>query len=443
MQENLTALVESAGIVGAGGAGFPTHVKLDAKADIVIINGAECEPLLRVDQQLMAKYAGRLLAALDRIVVHLGAQEGVVALKEHYHTAAEALRRELPNYPKLRLHLLGAFYPAGDEQVIVYEVTGRVVPEGGIPIHVGAVVTNVETALNVLDAIDGHPVTDKYVTLAGAVRTPKTVKVPLGITVAQAIELAGGATVADYRIINGGPMMGRLVSPDSVVTKTTKGLLVIPAGHPLLHSLERPLGVSLRQAAIACMQCSLCSEVCPRGLLGHRIQPHKLMRLTAYANMCDPKQTPVNAYLCCGCRLCEYACVMGLQPWKLNGNLKNILGSQGIRNNLHNKPEQGAPFRELKRYPVHKLIHQLGIAAYDVEAPMDESAAPVYQKVALPLAQHVGAPAEPVVKEGSKVEKGQLVARIPEGKLGANIHASISGTVTVAGGDSIVIQQDI
>ena len=106
MQENLTALVESAGIVGAGGAGFPTHVKLNAKADTVIINGAECEPLLRVDQQLMAKQAGRLLAALDKIVTHLEAKEGIVALKEHYHTAAEALQRELVNYPKLRLHLL-------------------------------------------------------------------------------------------------------------------------------------------------------------------------------------------------------------------------------------------------------------------------------------------------------------------------------------------------
>ena len=304
----------------------------------------------------------------------------------------------------------------------------------------GVVVTNVETALNVLDAADGHPVTDKYVTVTGAVRGPKTVKVPLGITVAEALELAGGPTVPDYRIVNGGPMMGRLVSPESVITKTTKGLIVVPAGHPLLNSLERPLNVSLRQAAAACMQCSLCSEVCPRGLLGHRIQPHKLMRLTAYGSMCDPAQTPMNAYLCCGCRLCEYACVMGLQPWKLNGNLKNILGSQGIRNSLNSKPEQGAPFREYKRFPVHKLIHQLGLAAYDVDAPLEETALPAYAKVTLPLRQNVGAPAEPAVQTGSQVQKGDLIARIPEGKLGANLHASISGTVTAVSDDSIVIQ---
>ena len=439
MQENLTTLVERSGIVGAGGAGFPTHVKLNAKADTVIINGAECEPLLRVDQQLMAQQAGRLLDALDLIVEQVGADRGVVALKEHYHAAVEALKRELPKHPKLSIHQMGAFYPAGDEQVIVYEVTGRVVPEGGIPLNVGTVVTNVETALNVLDATEGRPVTEKYVTLTGAVRTPKTVKVPLGITVAEALALAGGPTVAEYRVVNGGPMMGQLVSPESAITKTTKGLIVVPAGHPLLGSLERPLSVSTRQAATACMQCSLCSEVCPRGLLGHRIQPHKLMRLAAYGSMCDPAQTPMNAYLCCGCRLCEYACVMDLQPWKLNANLKSILGGQGIRNSLNNKPEHAAPFREFKRYPVHKLIHQLGLADYDVDAPMDGSAH-MFQKVTLPLRQNAGALAEPVVCVGDQVEKGGLIARIPEGKLGANLHASISGKVTAVDGGSITIQ---
>lgn len=439
MQENLTALVERAGIVGAGGAGFPTHVKLNAKADTVIINGAECEPLLRVDQQLMAQQADRLLQALNMIVEQVGAGEGVVALKEHYHAAVAALQQELPRYPKLRVHQMGAFYPAGDEQVIVYEVTGRVVPEGGIPLNVGVVVTNVETALNVLEATEGRPVTEKYVTLTGAVRTPKTVKVPLGITVAEALALAGGPTVAEYRIVNGGPMMGQLVAPESAITKTTKGLIVVPAGHPLLTSLERPLGVSTRQAATACMQCSLCSEVCPRGLLGHRIQPHKLMRLAAYGSMCDPAQTPMNAYLCCGCRLCEYACVMGLQPWKLNSNLKGILGKQGIRNSLNNKPEHAAPFREFKRYPVHKLIHQLGLDAYDVDAPMDGNT-PAFGKVTLPLRQNVGAPAEPVVSVGDQVQKGDLIARIPEGKLGANLHASISGKVAAVDGGSITIQ---
>ena len=214
---------------------------------------------------------------------------------------------------------------------------------------------------------------------------------------------------------------------------------MVPSGHPLLASLERPLGNSTRRAATACMQCSLCSEVCPRGMLGHRLQPHKLMRVAAYGSLCDPEQTPMNAYLCVGCRLCEYACVMGLQPWKLNASMKNILAGQGIRSSLNNKPERAAPYRDFKRYPVHKLIHQLGLAPYDVAAPLDETV-PVYDRVTLPLRQGAGVPSQPVVEVGGHVGKGQLIACVPEGKLGSSLHASIAGTVTAIDGDSIVIQ---
>lgn len=441
MQENRIGLIEQAGVVGAGGAGFPTHIKLKAQADTVILNGAECEPLLRVDQQLMALRAGELLDALDLLVEQVGASRGVVALKEHYHAAVEALERELPRHPRLAVHRMGAFYPAGDEQVIVYEVIGRIVPEGGIPLNVGVVVSNVETALNVLEAVrDQTPVIEKYVTLTGAVRTPKTVKVPLGITVGEALALAGGPAVERYQVVNGGPMMGKVVDTGSAVTKTTKGLIVVPEGHPLLDSLSRPIPRMLQDARVACMQCSLCSEVCPRGLLGHRIQPHKMMRLAAYGSLCDAEHTPMNAYLCCGCRLCEYACVMGLQPWKLNGMLKGELGKKGVRNTLHDQPGATAPFRPYKRYPVHKLIHQLGLAAYDVPAPLEDRACD-YKRVTLPLSQGVGAPAQPVVRVGDTVERGALIAAIPEGKLGANLHASIAGKVTAVTDREITIQQ--
>lgn len=440
MSMDLKEKVKRAGVVGAGGAGFPTHVKLDAKADTVIINGAECEPLLRVDQLLMAQQPNELLEALDMIVEAVGAQRGVVALKGHYHDAVNALNKALPGHPKLSLFEMGSFYPAGDEQVIVAEVTGRIVPEGGIPIQVGVVVCNVETALNILAAQkEGKPVIDKYVTLTGEVRQPKTVKVPIGITVGEALELAGGATVEDFEVVNGGPMMGKVVSTDSLVTKTTKGLIVLPKGHSLLASLEQPLQRSLRNAAVACMQCTLCTEVCPRANIGHRIYPHKLMRVAAYGSLCDERDTPMNAYLCCGCRLCEYACVMQLQPWKLNESLKKTLGKNGIRNELKAQPDEMNPFREAKRYPVRKLITQLGLDAYDRPAPMDENVRG-FDAVSLHLRQHVGAPAQPTVKAGDKVGKGDLVAGMPDGALGADIHASIAGVVEGINDDSILIR---
>jgi len=440
MEKSLTTLVEEAGIVGAGGAGFPSHVKYNAKAEYVIINGAECEPLLRVDQQLMACEADKILQALQLIVDHVGAKAGYIALKKKYHSAEEALSGCISSYPSCKIHFLDNFYPAGDEQVIVYEVTKRIVPEGGLPLNVGVIVTNVETALNVYEAyINQKPVTEKYLTVTGEVANQITIKVPLGITVKEAIDLAGGVTVNDFKVINGGPMMGKLISVDEVITKTVKGLIVLPANHSLITSLTKEVSSMMREARTACMHCSLCTEVCPRGLLGHRLEPHKLIRIPSYGKICDSNTTAVHAFLCCGCRLCEYACVQDLQPWKMNGILKSELLNQGIRNNLNLQPDKAAMFREYKKYPVNKLISKLGLAKYDKPAPIIASEK-AFKTVTIPLRQHVGAPSEPVVKVGVTVQKGDLVAKISEGKLGSNIHASISGVVTAVTNENIRIQ---
>lgn len=155
----LVRLVRDAGVVGAGGAGFPTHVKLAAdNVEYVIVNGAECEPLLRVDQQLSERFAPQLLNALDGIVSVLGARKGIFALKGKYKNAIKVLNECIGKRDTLEVFELKDFYPAGDEQVLVYEVTQRIVPEGGIPLMVGCVVINVETLLNVSNALNQIPV---------------------------------------------------------------------------------------------------------------------------------------------------------------------------------------------------------------------------------------------------------------------------------------------
>ena len=152
MEKNLIDIIAQSGIVGAGGAGFPTHVKVNAKAEYVIINGAECEPLLRVDQQLMAIETKKILEALKLVKDFVGADKAVIALKDHYHDAINSFNKYLSEYEGISLHLLENFYPAGDEQITVYEVTGRIVPEGGIPLKCGVIVSNVETMLNIYNA---------------------------------------------------------------------------------------------------------------------------------------------------------------------------------------------------------------------------------------------------------------------------------------------------
>lgn len=439
MSANLVELVQSAGIVGAGGAGFPTQVKINCTVDTVVVNGAECEPLLRVDQQLMALETVKMLTALQAVMDQTQAKEGIIGLKKKYTSAIEALNKELPAFPKIRMHLLKNFYPAGDEQVLVYETTKRIVPEGGIPLNVGTLVINVETLINIYDImVANQPVVDTYLTLTGEVKNKITTKVPLGITVREALELAGGTTIEDFVIINGGPMMGKIVDLDSTITKTTKGLIVLAKDHPLIISKTKSIKETMKMAGMACMQCNYCTELCPRYALGHDLQPHKLMRIAAYGSTCSTTTQATNAFLCCECGLCQYACVMDLQPWKFNTMLKRELGSRGIKSPHHNAPTTAIPFREGKQFNVYRLVSRLGLTKYDLPAPMvvtDKT----FTKVNLLLSQHIGAPAVAIVNVGDHVERGQVVGEIPDGKLSSRVIASISGEVIAADSEKITI----
>ena len=442
MEKNLIDIIAKSGIVGAGGAGFPTHVKMNAKAEYVIINGAECEPLLRVDQQLMAVETKKILDALKLCMEAVGADKGVIALKGHYEAAINSFNQLLGEYEGISLHLLPNFYPAGDEQITVYEVTGRIVPEGGIPLQCGVIVSNVETMLNIYNAyFEDKPVTDSYVTFAGEVKNHITLKLPLGMTVKEALDLAGGVTVyGPYVVINGGPMMGKHVALDSKITKTTKGLIVLPEDHPLIQDVKLPIPKMLHMAKAACCHCSMCSEVCPRHLIGHRIEPNKTIRFASYGSLCDGSDTPMIAFLCSECRLCQYACIMNLQPWKVNHELKGIMAKQGIKSTLHNQPESVHPMREYKRFPIKKLIARLGLTKYNVAAPLTELTTEI-DHVSIPVGQHIGAPAVPCVSVGDTVAKGDVIAQPAEGKLGACIHASISGTVKAIADGCISIEK--
>ncbi len=184
--------------------------------------------------------------------------------------------------PKLtrgvEIALLRDSYPAGDEFILVYDVLGRVIPPGGIPLHVGAVVINVETALNVIRA-DRQPVIEKYLTIAGAVAEPVTLQVPIGVTLAQCVDAAGGATIRDACYVVGGVMMGRLEdNHDALVDKTTGGVVVLPEDHVVVRRRHQDWHQIARIGRSACDQCSFCTELCPRWLLGHPIEPHKAMR---------------------------------------------------------------------------------------------------------------------------------------------------------------------
>lgn len=432
----LAKIVCDAGILGAGGAGFPTHVKINCKAEYVLANGAECEPLLRVDQQVMQYYAADVVRGIRAVKEFTGAKHAVICLKEHYHEAVRALKEALKDADDVELHLLDAYYPAGDEQQIVYEVTGRVVPTGGLPLDVGAVVCNVSTLVNIAGAIDGKKVIEKYVTVGGAVKNPVTLRVPVGISLKELIDAAGGTTEpCDYII--GGPAMGRVVDTlDIPVTKTTGGLLAIPKNHPLLQTKSPKL--DLRMIMAVCCQCSMCTQMCPRNALGLNVQPHKAMR--SLANGIDLMGDFNGIFSCCNCGLCTYyACNFGLKPSQVMQTLKSAIASKGTRprKEVYGEVDGGL---ENKKVPVSRLIARLGVSEYDVPAPLvDKTLSTDCVRIALRMG--VGAPSVPKVAVGDKVRKNQLVADIAEKKLGVKMHASISGTVTAVTDEYIEIRR--
>ena len=312
MDKAIADLVQRAGVTGAGGAGFPTHIKIGSRSEVVIANGAECEPLTHVDQELMIHHAAEVVAGMQAVIQSTGATRGIFGVKKKYTAAIQSLRQAIGGNDDLSIFELGNFYPSGDEQVLVYDVLGRVVPEGGIPLNVGVVVQNIETLYNINAALAGQPVTHKHITVIGEVQRPLTVRVPIGITLREVIDLAGGPTTVDPMVLEGGAMMGHVVgSLDERVTKRTKILLVLPYSHQLSAKRRQPRSEIELHAISACDQCYMCTDFCPRHAQGHAIQPHKLILLLASGIPLTDEQMS-GALLCCECRTCNYACPVHL-----------------------------------------------------------------------------------------------------------------------------------
>ncbi len=418
----------NAGVVGAGGAGFPSHVKAGSKAEIVLANGAECEPLIHKDYELMINYPEEIVRGMELIIDSTSAKRGYFGIKSKNVKAIEAIQTKL-NGSRIEITELGDFYPSGDEYELVYSATKRLIPPAGIPLDVGCVVNNVETLYNVAKSQEGLPVTEKFVCIAGAVNKPSSFFAPLGISFDEIIKHAGGITVKNFGIFVGGIMMGKLTFDlNEVVTKTTTGLIILPEDHYLIKRKNQPRQNWLRIGKSACDQCSYCTEFCPRYLLGYEVQPHKVMRSLGFT------KTGANVWnqmaeLCCSCGLCTlYACPEDLYPKEACDNAKMEMHKEGIKF-VQTKPVKVHPIKEGRRVPLKQLMKRLNVQEYIAETPYNK-VMPETSSIKVLLNQHIGEPSIPQVKIGDKVMKGTLIGKVPEGKLGANVHASISGMVS-------------
>ena len=438
--EELQQKLKDGGVVGAGGAGFPSYAKLNKNADTILLNCAECEPLLQPHRQLLRSHADEILAGLHLVAETVGAKQAIIGIKKSYEQAIAAIEKEIGKYPEMKIHFLQEVYPMGDEVVLIYECTGRVVRPGGLPIEQGCIVYNVETMYNIYRAaMEDKPVTFKYLTIIGEVSKPITVPVSVGCSFKSVVDLAGDVTCKDPVYFVGGPMMGRIQPHDGRITKTTNAILVLPQDHLLVMKKRRKSKIDLARAAAICCQCETCTDLCPRHALGHPIDPARFMRSASNADFQDMNPF-LNTNFCCQCGICElYACPQDLAPRTLIGEYKAGLRAKGVKPPVV-QAVPVKPSRELRKVPEDRLKARLGLSKYDLPAPLEDELQPE-KTVRILLRQHIGAPAVPIVKVGDHVEYRQMIAKAADG-LGVAMHASLPGIVTDVNDQFIRIRKE-
>jgi electron transport complex protein RnfC len=294
--ERIRDIVAGSGIVGLGGAAFPTHVKLspppDKKLEMYILNGAECEPYLTCDDRLMRERARDVLAGLKLLMKGVGLTRGIIAVESNKPEAVAALNEQVLKEPGISLEVVRVKYPQGAEKQLINALTGREVPSGGLPMDVGVGINNVGTAIAVADAvIRGKPLVERALTVTGpAIAEPKNLLVRIGTPVWHVIEQCGGFKEPPAKLISGGPMMGvAQYSLDAPVIKGTSGILAFTQHETVEESYE------------PCIRCGQCVTACPMRLL-----PSRLGILIENSRFVEAQDT--NLMDCMECGSCVYTC---------------------------------------------------------------------------------------------------------------------------------------
>lgn len=294
--EDIIKKITEAGIVGMGGATFPTHVKLmpppGNKAEYLIINAVECEPYLTADHQLMMEKSEEILVGVQLLMLATKVKKAIIGIENNKPDAIELFTMLAASTPEIEICPLQLKYPQGGEKQLIDATIGKQVPSGGLPIATGAIVQNVGTVYAVYEAcMKNKPLFERIVTVTGkSLSTPKNFKVRIGTPISQLIEAAGGMPSDTAKIVNGGPMMGKaLISTDVPVTKGSSGVLLIAESE------------AARKPASNCIRCAKCVSVCPMGL-----EPYLLSALSEHA---DWEQMEKNHIMdCIECGSCQFTC---------------------------------------------------------------------------------------------------------------------------------------
>ncbi len=294
--QEIINIILNAGIVGMGGAAFPTHVKLsppqDKKVDTIIINGAECEPYLTSDHRLMIEHPNDVVSGLLLIMKVLNVQNGIIAIEDNKPDAIEAVKKAASGYKNVDVVTVKTKYPQGAEKQLITSITKREVPSGGLPMDVGVIVNNVGTAAAISKAVkNGTPLIERIVTVSGgAVNEPNNLLVRIGTPFSDIVEFCGGFKEEPYKVISGGPMMGiAQFTLDVPVVKGTSGILLLTEAETTSIDVN------------PCIRCGRCIKACPINLMPLNLSAYSLNQ---NYEMCEK----LHAMDCIECGCCSYIC---------------------------------------------------------------------------------------------------------------------------------------
>jgi Na+-translocating ferredoxin:NAD+ oxidoreductase RnfC subunit len=430
-RDEIIKRVKAAGVVGAGGAGFPTHKKIDCTAETLIINIAECEPLICKDKEIARLFPQSIVRGAHLAMQAIGAKKAHFALKEKYADIASNLKSALMS--DMSIVLLEDYYPAGDEVLLAYEVTGAIIPEGNIPLSKGIVVLNAETLYNISHAIDQEPVIEKFLTITGAIQKPVTLKAPVGMMLKDILALLR-IPPDDLIPIVDGTMMGTITEDlTTPIAKTTSGIVLLPKDHPVISKRKRSGAQDRRIIKSACDQCSYCTEYCPRYLIGHRVEPHRIMRTLSFSNEND---MPDYASGCVACSLCTlFACPESLSPDVIMKEAKRMTPA---KKKLQSRSVH--PMREFRKVPSSRLLKRISLDGFDRPAPFMQCELKP-RTVKIPLIQYGGESLQTKKSEDDQVARGEQLAAPAQGTLAASVHASIGGIITAVEQHTITIER--
>lgn len=319
-KEDFLKAVRNSGLSGLGGAGFPTHAKLNTpsgkKVDTLIINGAECEPYITIDYREFIDKSDDVIEGTKLLMHYLEIENAVIAIEDNKPAAITKMSELTANEPNIKVMALKSVYPQGAEKMMIYSATGRRVPVGKFPADVGCMVVNVSTVSFINRYIKtGKPLVSRSVTVDGsAVKTPQNIRVPIGISINEAVDFCGGFKEEPYKIITGGPLMGiSLIDTDAPILKTYSAILAFTKK---THKIKTEHD---------CIRCKRCAAVCPMHLVPTDIERYAIVRDAE-------KLIESSAEACIQCGSCAYVCPSGIPLVQYLMLAKDIIREAGAKN---------------------------------------------------------------------------------------------------------------